>query len=278
MKILAITGISFWLVGGAWSQVPWNGSQQKQNPQEQQRAANPPKPIITFEAQNGASKQVQCSEKPSEYPWRELYAPANVPNWILALLAGIAGGLAYKTLRAIKRQVDTYEGKERARLTVEIEPFELPNRDDSAIVTLVVTNHGGTNAFIGKARSAVCLKPRDWDMKDLALGYVPQMKISNAISPGQHKVRERLVADGDCGLGSIPETYDPLRDGTAWIFAVGFIEFEDVFGSSWRLKFSRKWGGIYAEDGVWLFTDDWSESPCYPNGEEKIKKPTRLKF
>jgi hypothetical protein len=27
----------------------------------------------------------------SQYPWHELIAPANIPNWVLAFFAGVAG-------------------------------------------------------------------------------------------------------------------------------------------------------------------------------------------
>jgi hypothetical protein len=45
-------------------------------------------------------------ENAKPYQWRELYAPANVPNWVLAIVALWAGIMALKTLRAIKQQAD----------------------------------------------------------------------------------------------------------------------------------------------------------------------------
>jgi hypothetical protein len=109
LKRLAMVGLLFILGNGAWSQVPRNGGQHEKDPQEQKKTADPPKPVVSIEAQSGANKQEQGPEKPSHYPWRELYAPANVPNWALVLVAGIAGWLAYMTLRAIKKQAEIME-------------------------------------------------------------------------------------------------------------------------------------------------------------------------
>ena len=111
LKRLAILGLLvFGLVDWAGSQVPRDGSQQEKNDQEKQKSvktSQPPVPVV--QAKSGPANQEQRLEKPSQYPWRELYAPANVPNWVLALLAGVAGWLAYITLRAIKRQAGHME-------------------------------------------------------------------------------------------------------------------------------------------------------------------------
>jgi len=102
--VLLSVGLAF----GTWSQVPRDGSQQEKHTKKQEGNVESVQPsTIAIQAQKGTSKQEQNSEqKPSLYPWRELIAPANIPNWVLALLAGVTGWLAFKTLRAIKRQAD----------------------------------------------------------------------------------------------------------------------------------------------------------------------------
>ena len=40
------------------------------------------------------------------YQWIELFSPANIPNWVLAVIAAWAGFMALKTLKAINRQAD----------------------------------------------------------------------------------------------------------------------------------------------------------------------------
>ena len=110
LKRLAILGLlCFGLVGGAWSQVPGGGSQQDKNAQEEQKTAQPPKTVVAIESQHGANNQEQASEKPAKYPWGELLAPANVPNWFLVVVGGVTGWFVYKTLRAIKKQADIME-------------------------------------------------------------------------------------------------------------------------------------------------------------------------
>jgi hypothetical protein len=41
------------------------------------------------------------------YQWHELYAPANVPNWVPAIVAAWAGIMALRTLKAIEKQAST---------------------------------------------------------------------------------------------------------------------------------------------------------------------------
>jgi hypothetical protein len=107
-KWLAIFGLLV-LVNGAWSQVPGNGSGQHDKAQDKQETANPPKPVIAVDSQHGANSQDHAYEKPSDYPWKELLAPTNVPNWALVLVGGITGWFVYKTLKAIKKQADIME-------------------------------------------------------------------------------------------------------------------------------------------------------------------------
>jgi hypothetical protein len=97
------------LVRGAWSQVPGNGSQQRENTQEQQKPAGPSKPVVAIGSPAGANNQDHASEKPSKYQWGELLAPPNVPNWFLVVVGGVTGWFVYKTLRAIKKQADIME-------------------------------------------------------------------------------------------------------------------------------------------------------------------------
>jgi hypothetical protein len=97
------------LIGGAWSQVPRDGSKQHENAQGQQKPADPSKPVVAIESPAGANNQDHASEKPAKYPWGELLAPANVPNWFLVVVGGVTGWFVYKTLRAIKKQADIME-------------------------------------------------------------------------------------------------------------------------------------------------------------------------
>ena len=99
------------LVNGAWSQVPGNGSAQHDKAQDKQETSNPSKPVVIIESPAAANNQDQASKKPAKYPWGELLAPANIPNWFLVAVGGITGWFVYKTLKAIKRQADVMESQ-----------------------------------------------------------------------------------------------------------------------------------------------------------------------
>jgi hypothetical protein len=109
LKYLAILGLLV-LVGGAWSQVPGDGSQQHNNTQKKANPAQVTQQVaLAIQAQGGAHKQEQSPQEPSAYPWKELLAPANMPNWALVLVGGITGWFVYKTLKSIKKQADIME-------------------------------------------------------------------------------------------------------------------------------------------------------------------------
>jgi hypothetical protein len=94
---------------GAWSQVPRDGSSQHDKSQDKQETPNPSKPIVVVDSQHSANNQEQAPEKPAKYPWGELLAPANIPNWFLVVVGGVTGWFVYKTLRAIKKQAGIME-------------------------------------------------------------------------------------------------------------------------------------------------------------------------
>ena len=107
-RLMILVLLSIGLACGTWPQVPRAGNQQEKHTNKQEDNTKSVQPsTIAIQEQKGISNQEQRSkQKPSQYPWHELIAPANMPNWTLAVLAGVAGWLAYKTLRAIKRQAD----------------------------------------------------------------------------------------------------------------------------------------------------------------------------
>ncbi|MFZ1086867.1 MAG: hypothetical protein WAN35_18030 [Terracidiphilus sp.] len=108
MAILAVL-LTFGLVGGTWPQVPGDGSKQQEHSQDQQKTADPPKPVVVVDSQHGTNNQDKTPEKSAKYPWGELLAPANIPNWFLVIVGAVTGWFVYKTLRAIKKQADIME-------------------------------------------------------------------------------------------------------------------------------------------------------------------------
>lgn len=66
------------------------------------------------------------------YPWRELYDPASIPNWILAIIGAFGIYAALKTLRTIKEQTRetarsakaTEDSVEASRRSLEVQEAE----------------------------------------------------------------------------------------------------------------------------------------------------------
>jgi len=106
---------------------------------------DPPLPATSSESSPPA--------KPSY--WKEAFAPANAPNWALVIVGGIAGFLAWLTVRAIQVQAAAQMNADRAWIAVEIQPFESDpefwGKIDGTKYVYVqygITNNGQTPAFI----------------------------------------------------------------------------------------------------------------------------------
>jgi hypothetical protein len=229
--------------------------------------------------------------KPSGYQWHELLAPANVPNWVLAAIAGLAAWMAYKTLRAIKQQVDTFVSKERARITVDIKPLEpsgkpgdhmvydkspmLPPKDQIWRVDLRIANSGETSAFIGSALYNVCIRPRSWDARTESIDL--SFDLPKVMRAGKESIENR-----ETSIQIDRATAIAIMDGSLGVFVIGHVEFGDVFDNHWSMRFCRRWGGTFSR-GDWQYTSTWhdyepqtrGEFPM--NGELRIERPSKLR-
>lgn len=269
------------LLAYAEKPLPVNGGQQQDHPQNHPNAPQPAAPQLCTsdvckENAENAERYAYYKAHPKEY-LKAAIAPANLSNWILVGLGGIAGLLAVLTLLVIKRQVDMFISKERGRLTVELGPFEFAERGEMQTVNLIVANRGSTNAFIISAKCLVCIKPAQWDTKDVSIEH--QMRMPKVIAPNSKG--EDVLEWVDSGKRPIrdfdQETHESLRSYKVGMFAIGYIEFGDVFDDHWRLNFCRRWGGWYSM-GDWLSAGDWPDyGPPEANGECKIKKPSKWK-
>jgi hypothetical protein len=108
LKRLAILAVLALGVYSAWPQIPRDRGKQEGPAQKETNGPKPTQPLspaIQVQAASAKHEDGPKEKRPS-YPWKELLAPANIPNWVLCLVGGFAGWAAYKTLRAIKRQSD----------------------------------------------------------------------------------------------------------------------------------------------------------------------------
>jgi preprotein translocase subunit Sss1 len=226
--------------------------------------------------------------------WLDLVAC--VANIGLFLVGFVGILIAVVTVRTVKRQVDTFVSKERARLTVDIDPFQpdgpnslgnrYPNSNsppaskDFWIAKLKIANHGSTNALIGSALCLACVEHNGWDAKETAI--MSQIPLPTVIPP-DGKVIEfdaRIEINKKHEWKVDRPIIDAVANGSRRIYVIGLIEYSDVFETHRTLKFFRQWYGTWFEN-AWQFTS-WRNygpddgGPIDGNREFRIEKPSKM--
>lgn len=172
-------------------------------------------------------------------------------------LVGFLGiWIAYDTVRTVKRQVDTFVSKERARLTVDIDSFlpdgpqppgnpypksnMPPSSNDFWITKLKITNHGSTNALIGSALCLACVEHSGWDAKKTAI--TSQILLPKVIPPDGKAIEfdARIETDKTHKWRVDRATIDAVANGSKRIYVIGLIEYWDVSDTHRTLKFFRQ--------------------------------------
>jgi hypothetical protein len=238
---------------------------------------------------------VCCVPECAQTQQKDFYDKA--PVWINAALAffGLVGiGVAVWTLLTIKRQVDTFVSKERARITVDIKPIKQSIRAKDQIVydkspmpppkgiwyaDLLIANSGETNAFIGPSLCKACIKPAGWNPRKENI--TSQVGLPKVVHPHTEAFPHSVKIETTTAL--IPEvdsaTAQGIGDGSLGIYVIGHIEFADVFDNRWIVKFCRKWGGWWFE-GQWQENATWYDYPDNltkergMNAEFQIERPS----
>jgi hypothetical protein len=127
-RLTIVAVLVFGWGNGAWSQVPGDGGQQENAAKKQQDNAQPVQPPpVTLRTQNKAPEQKQDAEqKPAKYPWSELLAPANIPNWVLVIVAALTGGVicwqskeTRKAAQSAERQITLQSAAMRQWVNIE---------------------------------------------------------------------------------------------------------------------------------------------------------------
>lgn len=289
LKRLAILAAILGGMGGAWSQVPRDGGKQHDKAQDKQETANPPKPVVVVESQHGANNQDQAPQKPSEYPWKELLAPANIPSWFLVIVGAVTGWFVYKTLKAIKKQADIMEtgardARESSDESTRIALATAKAAQKSAEAALL-----NIQAFINSERPWISAKiePTPWgkgfNLIAVNKGRTPAMIISHAencivrdameyaadflpIPPkyGKPVVESQIVLPGDsieiceitrksitkAGYGETDMA--KLESGASTAHVFGTIVYRDVLGSPSELTYETQWC-------IWLVPDSTAD-------------------
>jgi hypothetical protein len=251
-KHLAILGLLVvGLVYGAWSQVPRNGSQQEKEAQKQQDAAKPVQPAAsTIHTENKGDNQAQgASKEPSDYPWKELLAPANVPNWVLVFVAALTGGVicwqSIQTKRAAQAALLNAQvviNAERPWLLMRVEPHK------SGGFSVRTQNKGRTPAMITDAR-----------MGCIAVNSIFDLPKDPPYGPGKLVQNRIVVADDTAWLTWFERShlrkilgndFDKALAHDRQIFVFGNVIYRDILKPRSPLHESR-WVCVFdlTEDG-----------------------------
>jgi hypothetical protein len=268
-----------------------NGNQK--NTQSTPQPSHQPARVVTCEVkQDDTTIESQWPESVPKGYFHTLISAKNLPN-LLLFLVGLAGiGVAIVTLLTIKRQVDTFVSKERARLTVDIDSFQPPRKiyDHSDMppsasevwfAKLKIANHGSTNAFIGPALCLACVENPGWDARKTAI--TSQIPLPKVIPPDGKAIEFdiRIETDKMNEWKVYRDTIDAVGNRSKRIYVIGLIEFWDVFDTHWSLKFFRQWEGT-GSAGAWQFTS-WRDygpddgGPIDGNREFRIEKPSKFR-
>jgi hypothetical protein len=287
-KVLATTALAL---------IVFQASSQTHNAGNGQNSQHLSTPVATAPQQqiSGASLQPKPEEHIKADVWvvqsqpKDLYDKAAF--WISTALAGIGVlgiVIAVWTVRTIKAQVGTFVSKERARITVEIEPLNTGDKlgilydksprllPENAIwdVDIHIANSGETNAFIRAAYCKACIKGLNWNARDETI--TSQIGLPTVMHPTEKsfQLRERVEVDRKTGTA--------IAEGSLRLCVIGHIEFGDVFDNHWTLKFCRQWGGTWF-GGQWQFACVWKDyeqqtpGSLKMNGEFRIKRPSLLR-
>ena len=260
LRGLAIFALTFFVFPVQAHSQP-NEAQKTHNRTNPSPAASPivPEQSGSQSAQTEPKKHVDADVRIVSAPGKDGYDRAAFwMTFALVVIGSFGIGVGIATLFTVKRQADLFASKERARLSVGFSPFEHRFGDQNPHVTAVVTNHGGTNAFIHAGSCEVCVRPSHSKLvrsRDSFYG------IPKVVEAGESKRAEiyQSVNTGKSGVWVMDnEIFESLRCRQANIFAYGYVEYSDVFGSRWILNFSRRWGGDYSV-GQWFFIHEWPD-------------------
>jgi hypothetical protein len=226
------------------------------------------------------------------YPWYELIAPANVPNWCLVVVGGLAAGMAYWTLRCIEKQADHLRiqtdlmreqmdmmvQKERARLDIYPQPLKFEKMEGGIYyldTCIELRNTGQSKAYIVFSASRFVVTGLDQsalpqpDPDGFSLD-------SNVVEPSGEPVYAGFFID------DIPITFEDmaesLANGESAAYLYGFIDYETLgikhhcnFGYVWTIDEGKRNSGLYNSEKL-IAEGEWVPS-LRQRRSEREKKP-----
>jgi hypothetical protein len=246
LKRLATLAI---VLTGMQAPLPLHGASQHQQVHAQDLEANPPislpvvaTPEVEKEMASNAERFAYYKAHPKEY-LKAAVAPANLSNWILAVLGVVGGILAGLTVWVIKRQSDLIVAKERARITVEI-PYGGLHLEDGpewteamgvvyAGTEIIVTNVGGTHAFNVTARAEIIGTP---DVSALGSQEVSVLNLPTVFRSNADPIKVDVIT-----LLKGVDHVASIKGRLELLYLAGTITYDDIFGNSCMTQFRYLW-------------------------------------
>lgn len=270
----------------AWSQVPRNGSQKNHPTQSKKNNAKPIQPSASaIQVETSSAKQEQKADSESSgYPWGELLAPANIPNWFLVGVGFWAGLMALRTLREMGREIghiesqtqilrdsvaaaqksaDAAEISAKAAMgtaipTLMLSQFEFIPREHLSweqrlqcpSLVIAVKNYGNSPAILKSyAVQFTCEDPPS--IPD----YPPELyfEVGTTVERGVPIPLEGKDGVTPWGTFSLEDARAILR-GEKYLSVYGYVRYGDVFGpTTHEMRFCKMCGGFPDE----IFWIDW---------------------
>ncbi len=217
------------------------------------------------------------------YPWQELFAPANIPNWVLCAVGVFTVGMALRTLRSIDNQVaemkaQTTVGKasadaanlnaqavieaERAWIFAELGTYAIPRpniqhgtsssgdgtpieRTEIMNIKLTCKNQGKTPAWIDAIHAQLDIVDSRWQIEDQPVLRSVRGKGNQGTLPP--------IGAGEEQSRSLTLVCDGYRkDRDEFLSIYGVIEYHDIFGKHREtvLAYSADENNLVPQSGV----------------------------
>ncbi len=189
-------------------------------------------------AQTVAGEAREDRPKQQTSYWKEAFGPANLPNWALVIVGGIAGYLAWRTVRAVQLQAAAQMDSDRAWILVSV---GTQSREPHAVLNAVMAGVFCEVAVVGNTPARILSEKYRYRVIPQVKGaagltpelekvpvYLPENEVRNNpifLAPGDKSPRHvQLEAPRDWG-----EAVATISLLQSVLCVYGRIEYEDAF-------------------------------------------------
>lgn len=288
LKMLTITGAILTLTGGMSGQ-PNKATYNKQPPASQSHPA-----IVSANAPDEQNRSDKRQSKSSSYP-PEWYAALKRPEWWLVILGFptlvLIGWQAWETRKAAiagersasaaLNQIDLVVDKKRAKLRIELKPFNpYQNTNKGTFIGYVIEGtvsiYGITSAYV--ERSEIYARIGLPGISNPQPEWPFPLNLPNVIAAGSAPIPFTTHVNGFDGFADGKEMATVL-EGEDFIYCTAMIEFVTDFKQRWavrlRMKYSFIWPPIDEETAIggWDAIGSDGENGEYRLEEEQRQNP-----